>query len=355
MWGAAALLRHLHSSSTCEYERPPLLLPALPLRLPAHTADRPAAAFLLQVFLECICNSRGPLPEQQLQVRAGGRAALPLNVGEQVSIVCPSAAANWSHCPPTGVAAQLLTVQAVPVPVGIVWGQADPWEHVELGRQLAQYPSGQPAAALYKVHPSHALQCCSGGCVLRMAVLVTLLPPSLPQWRALWSCRAWATARRWATSGRGELCGIAAGGGPPCCASHAAPACHPARGTSAPSGPADPTTCRACLRTRRPTWSTRSCSTSSGGTPRGRHPQGAPQQRREQTLQHDSRSKPRNSGTPAAFASRGHQGRALHTKGVGAVSFDSFDPLTAAAAPTFGCTCSAEARVSGAAGGSTAE
>lgn len=32
--------------------------------------------------------------------------------------------------------------QAVRVPVGIVWGEADPWERVEQGRQLAQYPSG---------------------------------------------------------------------------------------------------------------------------------------------------------------------------------------------------------------------
>ncbi|KAI7838776.1 hypothetical protein COHA_007392 [Chlorella ohadii] len=73
-------------------------------------ARQPGAA---QVFLECICNSRGPLPEEQLQ--------------------------------------------AVRVPVGIVWGEADPWERVELGRQLAQYPSG-------------GQECKGRGCIVHLLV-----------------------------------------------------------------------------------------------------------------------------------------------------------------------------------------
>ncbi len=41
-----------------------------PLRWrPTEGAETQQTCDCLQVFLECICNSRGPLPEEQLQVR----------------------------------------------------------------------------------------------------------------------------------------------------------------------------------------------------------------------------------------------------------------------------------------------
>ena len=100
------------------------------LLAPARLRGAPAA------FLDCISNSSGPLPEEQLQV-----GTLGWKSGSKITQqLCPRPP-HSSPPPPT-------PAQAVQVPVGIVWGEADPWEPVELGRGLARYPSGELDASL---------------------------------------------------------------------------------------------------------------------------------------------------------------------------------------------------------------
>ena len=114
---------------------------------------QPGAVF---VFLDFISYSSGPLPEQQLEVGpAGGAGSQKL---PRRSVACPAsqpqaASASCVHRnglqhPPLHHARSLALVpncppQEVTVPVSILWGEEDPWEKVEWGRQLAKHAAVQ--------------------------------------------------------------------------------------------------------------------------------------------------------------------------------------------------------------------
>jgi len=66
-----------------------------------------------------------------------------------LALLTPTAAlpaASLAHTP--ALPAACCPLQAVGVPVSIVWGKEDPWEKYEWGQQLAKYPSVQEFVAL---------------------------------------------------------------------------------------------------------------------------------------------------------------------------------------------------------------
>ena len=53
-----------------------------------------------------------------------------------------------SHQKPTTGKGSLALLQAVTVPVSMVWGEEDPWEKTEWGRELAKYHSVEEFVSL---------------------------------------------------------------------------------------------------------------------------------------------------------------------------------------------------------------
>ena len=107
----------------------------------------------VDVFLDFISYSSGPLPEDLLRVRCLGgargregaraRGRVHSQPAESVGVLLHQSTHQPIHPPPHSPThpRPLACAQEVRVPVSVVWGEADPWERIEWGRELAKLPS----------------------------------------------------------------------------------------------------------------------------------------------------------------------------------------------------------------------